>query len=397
MSRNFYLLIFSSILFFSCQKEPLEELDDLLVIVDEDIDNQPLSTNDKATIEDPLILWVSQMQASSGLLASTENSDFTSLYDNALAALLFIEQNQKEKAEKIFDYYTAQMNSELQQNGGFYQFRKSDGSEAERIWMGDNAWLLIAINHYAEAYSSTKYDSLALELEEWLRSLQQPDGSLKGGINADGTEIPKVTEGMLMTFNAVKGYDDFHKNLLSFLANDRWNHDYNLMMAWPENPNYAFALDVLVLSKGILNDMSDDVLFQANRFLNEQTLTMNGEQITGYCFDDDKDVIWLEGTAQMATAFNSIERYDLADKLLLDLEKSLIKSTMSSDAEGIPYTSNFGSSYGTSLLWDHTDISPTLSSTIWYTFAKNKFNPLHLGRKNIIPEEDKFWKSNTNG
>lgn len=397
MNRNFFLLIFSSLLFFSCQKEPLEEFDDLLVVVDEEIDNQALSTNDKVTVEDPLVKWVFQMQASSGLLASTENSDFTSLYDNALAALLFIEQNQKGKVEEIFDYYTAQMNSELQQNGGFYQFRKSDGSEAERIWMGDNAWLLIAINHYAVAFGSTKYDSLALKLEEWLRSLQQPDGSLIGGINADGTEIPKVTEGMLMAFNAVKGYDDFHKNLLSFLENDRWSYDHNLLMAWPENPDYAFALDVVALSKGILNDMSDDVLFQANRFLNEQTLTMNGEQITGYCFDDDKDVIWLEGTAQMATAFNSIERYDLADKLLLDLEKSLIKSTMSAETEGIPYTSNFGSSYGTSLLWDHTDISPTLSSTIWYTFAKNKFNPLHLGRKNAIPEEDKFWKSNTNG
>ncbi len=392
MSRNFYLLIFSSILFFSCQKEPLEEFDDLLIVVDEGIKNQPLPVNDKVTIKDPLVNWVSQMQASSGLLASTENSDFTSLYDNALAALLFIEQNQKEKVEKIFDYYTAQMNSELQQNGGFYQFRKSNGSEPERIWMGDNAWLLIAINHYAAAYGSGKYYSLALKLEQWLRSLQQPDGSLKGGINADGTEIPKVTEGMLMAFNAVKGYDDFHKNLLSFLDNERWSHDHNLLMAWPENTDYAFALDVIVLSKGILNGMSDDVLFQANRFLNNQTLTMNGEQITGYCFDDDKDVIWLEGTAQMATAFNSIERYDLADKLLLDLEKSLIKSSISSETKGIPYTSNFGSSYGTSLLWDHTDISPTLSSTIWYTFAKNKFNPLHLGRKNTIPEEDKFWK-----
>ncbi|MFX0555570.1 hypothetical protein ACOCEA_02165 [Maribacter sp. CXY002] len=391
MNFKIFPILLVIIALTSCQKDPLENPEDIKVIVDGELNNSALPPNEKTTSGDPIIQWVFQMQSSTGLVASTENSDFTSLYDNALAALLFVEIGQKGKAERIFDYYTTIMDSELDQNGGFYQFRKSDGSEPERIWMGDNAWLLIALNHYKDVYGLSKYDELTLKLEFWMRSLQQEDGSLLGGINTDGTAIPKVTEGMLMAFNAVKGYDDFHKNLLSFLANNRWNNELGILMAWPENPEYAFALDVLTLSKGIFSDMSDDVLFQANRFLNEQTLTLSGDQITGYCFDDDKDVIWLEGTSQMALAFNDIERFDLAEKLLKDLEKSLIKSSITPEAKGIPYTSNFGTSYGPSLLWDHTDISPTLSSSIWYAFAKMKFNPLHLGRKNKIPDGDKFW------
>lgn len=392
LNSKLYFLVILVAFLNSCQKDELLYNDDIEVVLDETITEASKNKSDEIpTNLVPYINWVYKMQGASGLLESTENSNFVSLYDNALAAILFIQQGSPEQAEKIFDFYNARRETELRTNGGFYQSRNTTGEEGERIWIGDNAWLLIALNHYKTTYESSKYQSLSADLENWLRSMQNADGSISGGINTDGSLIPKVTEGILMAFNAVEGYDDFHKGILKFLNNNRWNTNLGLFISWPENPKYNYALDLHPLGNSIIADMSADVLFQANRYLNTQTITVTGEEITGYCFDDDKDVIWLEGTAQMAVAFNGIGRFDKSEELITTLEKTVLNSTIIENAQGIPYVANHGTSYGTSLLWDHADITPALSSTIWYSFAKLRFNPLHLGRKANIPEADKFW------
>lgn len=368
---------------------------DMDVFLDSEIDNHiPKSEQETPEIPNAIENWIHNRQQSSGLMESSENSDFTSLYDNALAAIFFIKTNDKDKAERIFDFFLNIADTELSKNGGFYQFRKSDGSHPERVWMGDNAWLLIALQQYSEKFASDKYASLELQLENWLRSLQTEDGALKGGINSDGSEIPNVTEGIITAFHAIKGYDTYHRNILAFLEKNRWDSNLGLLMAWPENPKYAYALDVISLSKSIFNDLSDDGLFQANKFLNEQTATVSGKPISGYCFDEDKDVVWLEGTAQMAVAFNSIQRPGVSKQIINNIEKTFIESSLDENAKGIPYTANHGTSYGENMLWDHTDITPALSSTLWYYFAKTGFNPLNQGQKTTILEEDKFWLPN---
>ena len=40
-----------------------------------------------------------------------------------------------------------------------------------------------------------------------------------------------ITEGMLAAFNAVNGYDDFHKGIVSFLQEKRWNEQEKLLVA----------------------------------------------------------------------------------------------------------------------------------------------------------------------
>ncbi|WP_281542187.1 hypothetical protein [Maribacter aestuarii] len=391
---SYYLLVLFFALFASCQKDDIVLQEDFVVVLDEEIQEKSDTDGETDASIESYHNWVFKMQQSSGLLESVENTDFVSLYDNALAAILFIQEDNPVRAERIFDFYDGKKEDELIKNGGFYQSRNAKGEEGERTWMGDNAWLLIALNHYEAKYQSTKYIVLANALEDWLRSMQDEDGGVRGGINSDGSEIPKVTEGMLMAFNAVKGFDDFHSGILRFLETQRWDNTLGILMAWPENPEYAYAMDLHPLSSGVFSDMPDDVLFQANRYLNSQENTITGEEISGYCFDDDKDVVWLEGTAQMAVAFSSIGRFDLSDQLMLDLEKTFIDSSTINEAKGIPYTTNHGTTYGHNLLWDHADIAPALSSTIWYSFAKASFNPLHLGRKSNIPEEEKFWSLN---
>lgn len=392
MKLKIYLTFCIAALFFSCQKEALEKEQILDILLENELETN--ANKESVSSIDAVRNWVFQMQHTSGLLESAENTNFVSLYDNALATIFFITENQKEKAERVLDFYSSRITTELKVNGGFYQTRNITGDAGERIWMGDNAWLLIALNHYKERYNSTKYDIMAAHLESWLRSLQQENGALLGGTNTNGTDIPLVTEGIITAFNAVPGFDDFHINILRYIKNERWDATNNIVVSWPENPSYTYALDLHSLSSAIFDGFSENLLTQANRYFTEQEFTISGEVISGYCFDEDKDVVWLEGSAQMAVAFKVMGNNNTSENLILELEKTFIPSTIFENAKGVPYTTNHGTSYGSTILWDHADITPSASATIWYLFAKDGFSPLRLGKKQNIPSAYQFWANN---
>lgn len=336
--------------------------------------------------------WVKSMQLKNGLIESAEGTDFVSLYDNALAALVFTLYNDRHSTEQILDFFNDRLATEFPElGGGFYQFRSADGTNAERKWMGDNAWLLLAIRHYEERFDSSKYRPMAVAIENWLRSLQDEDGGLWGGVQANGDRIHKITEGIITAFNAVQGYDDFHKGILAYLKNHRWDQEERLLLAWPENAKYKFAMDLHALGSLIYPSMSDQLLAKVTRFDTEQKASLNGKKISGFCFDEDRDVIWLEGTAQMALAFrrSGMEKEGLA--LLKEVRKTEMKSGSIKSSTGIPYAVNQGSNYGPEKLWAHADRKPAISSSAWYIFAMENFSPFEGNTPKHIPESDRFW------
>jgi hypothetical protein len=336
--------------------------------------------------------WISHVQLSNGLLTSTEDSNFVSLYDNSLAALAFISVGEYEKAEHIFDYFNDQIDLEFVLNGGgFFQFRDSAGNNGNTIWLGDNAWLLIALNNYYQKTGNNKYTPLAQLLENWIRSLQDEDGGLWGGFREDGTQIHKITEGIITAFNAVEGYDDFHKGILNYLKQERWNTNDKLLVAWPENETHYYAMDLHSLGYLIFKNFPEEVLIKAERYKNTQVASYNGKEITGYCFDEDKDVIWLEGTAQMALAFKEANLANEANGILQQLKNAQMNNSAQLNSLGLPYATNEGTSYGSSLLWENASSTPAISSSIWYLFNVLNFSPLDLGRQKNIPTEDMFW------
>jgi hypothetical protein len=134
-----------------------------------------------------------------------------------------------------------------------------------------------------------------------------------------------------------------------------------------------------------------EILSNASRFLTAHSSTTNGLTISGYCFDEDKDVVWLEGTAQMALAYQVAGIKEESATIMTNLQKALIKSSMAENATGIPYTTNFGTNFGAVFLWDHTDIAPAISSSAWYLFVENEFNPFEAERTKEIPAELQFW------
>ena len=49
--------------------------------------------------------WISAQQQANGLIRNSDTSSSSSLYNNALAALLFISLEDYSKAEAVFDYF----------------------------------------------------------------------------------------------------------------------------------------------------------------------------------------------------------------------------------------------------------------------------------------------------
>jgi len=86
-------------------------------------DRAPADDSHKDTIgiiETRVTNWFYTQQLNNGLLESVENSTGASLYDNALGAMVFMLQNDYQKAEKIFDFFNARIDSELNAGiGGF--------------------------------------------------------------------------------------------------------------------------------------------------------------------------------------------------------------------------------------------------------------------------------------
>jgi len=344
-------------------------------------------------IEIEILNWFDNQQLSNGLLESIENGNVVSLYDNALASMVFMLQEDYEKAENIFNFFNARIDSELKNDvGGFSQLRDRNGMPNNHRWMGDNAWLLIALNNYKAMTGMTTYDNLATEIKNWLLTLQDTDGGLFAGYDSDNNLLNfKVTEGMIDAFNAIEGYTTFHSNLLNYLEINRWDNVDKNLVAWPGNPDYLYALDLHPWSYLMFNNYPVSSLTTAERYVTIQMSTVTGLEITGYCFDEDQDAIWFEGTGQMTLAFDLANMTNERDYYLSEMEKNLIESINYPNATGFPYSSNIGTHYGGDLLWDTADDEIAISAGAWYVFTKRSFNPFAIERNKNIPTQDMFW------
>jgi len=336
--------------------------------------------------------WMRAQQLPNGLLESAEYSNVASTYDNALAAMCFLMIGEPERAERIFDFFDARIFSELKSGpGGFSQLRSNTGVPNNHRWMGDNAWLLIALNNYKAITGNTTYDYLSTEIAYWLFSLQDTDGGLFAGYDRFNNLMNyKVTEGNIDAFNALQGYTPFHADLLNFLEQDRWDAADRNLTAWPGNARHLFALDVFPWSYLIFEDYPVSALTSADRFLCTHT-AVNGAQMMGYCFDEDKDVVWPEGTGQMTLAFHFAGMMTEKDFYLNEMEKVLFQNSDHADAAGFPYATNKATAYGTDPLWTGSDTEIALSGGAWYLFTQFGFSPFALGRNKNIPLADKFW------
>lgn len=353
----------------------------------------PLS---KKEPERRILTWLESLQLPNGLIESLHGSNFVSLYENSLAVIVFSIHGDFRRAEKILDFFdNAALNEMDQKPGGFAQFRDREGvppNGRPHRWIGDNAWLLLAINNYHHLAGNQKYKNLANKLQYWIRSLQEPDGSLSGGYGADGNKIWTSTEGMIDSFNAVEGYDEFHKKILKCISKKYWDSRQRIFLAWVEHEQYRYALDLHSWGYCAFQQAPKSLLAQAERYRLTKIAEANNREITGFCFDTDLDTIWLEGTGEMVVAYQSAGMNSPAEFYLSEMEKMIVPSPYPAEAEGIPYSTNPGTHYAQGQLWKGVAINPSIASSAWYLFAKAKYDPMALGRNKNIPKGDIFWQ-----
>ena len=343
------------------------------------------------------IAFLASLQNGVGILPSIEGGNLVSTYDQALAVLAFCATGNQIEAKGILDYFDSKRTSELEIGlGGFHQFRSPSGIPTGNRWMGDNAWLAIAIQVYQATFpqESGRYGELENSLINWLGSLKDPKGEgLYGGYLPNGDTIHKVTEGNIDAFAVFPDHypeKEWRVSILEHLHKDKWDAKEKNLMAWPSNPQYKYALDCYTWAYMAFPDFPETARTYLDKFKVTATSAVTGQTISGYCFDEDQDVVWFEGTGQVAVMHWAAGDAIAAKSVLNELSKGWIQTA--NGEQGLPYSANQGTSYGGDELWSTASTDPCISSTAWYLMASYRFNPMVISKYRSISEEHMFWK-----
>ncbi|MFH1189277.1 MAG: hypothetical protein V1682_01130 [Candidatus Omnitrophota bacterium] len=348
--------------------------------------------------EDPLVLeYLKQIQDRSSpgqMLIPSMEDNMAQTFNNSIVAMAFILKGERERAQRILDFYAnaTRINNDdisLQnffykgQARGFYQFVALNDTAETRAyhnpgnadrWIGDMAWFLMAYKYYQKKYNSDRYDTVIKLIKDLLISFYKEEES--GGYIQHGWRNgdKKLHEGYghpeanIDCYAALKlcGEDSYAEKLKIWI--DKNVKGDNLAL-----DNYTWrALGMGTEYKDLLNIPEHDLRYR-------KVLDHKGGRIMGFFHGPDIEVnnIWVDGTGHMACAFMSagdLERgYFYAnqmDALLFD------KRIAGNATRTLAYTLNKTGGY------DWVDTAKGFASCCaWYIFAKNKFNPMTLEKK----------------
>lgn len=94
--------------------------------------------------------------------------------------------------------------------------------------------------------------------------------------------------------------------------------------------------------------------------------------VDGFDFNDDKDVVWVEGTESMALALHLAEQDSLANYFHAEMTKLI----PAANDGGLPYATNEGT-----IAADDDELSatyPSVAGTAWYIFKELNYNPFEI-------------------
>lgn len=334
-----------------------------------------------------------------GLLPSYEGWTDCFTYDQALACMAFVKRGDFRKAKLILDFYEKTYRDQIKKYGKFIGFSdayKKDGAWGETWAAGPNAWLLMAVNQYTYLTKDMRYLELAKKIADWLISLEAIDGGIIGGYYGNGEPMTWIsTEHNFDCYVAFRDlgiltgddrYLKIAKEIKLWLENAAWNKEQNRFNMGNDNPNYATDLSSwAVLSLGKKYGPTLD--FAIDKSLTKKLYKVKDVEIEGFDFGStyekshypDKDAVWLEGTGQMVLAFDRAGRKEEKNHFLAELDKALTPSPAHKNAAGLPYATNTGTpAYGS---WLMQDKPLCVSSTAWYIFAKENYNPFSADQK----------------
>jgi hypothetical protein len=363
----------------------------------------------------PVLLYLKSIQENYStdkwlVPAMEDNSGQT--FNNALTAMAFILTGEKERSEKILNFYANRtdtlnkilMNQSFFYNGearGFYQnVDLSESSYKPFIcdrWMGDNVWLLLAYKYYEMVYGFSEkptYSYTVSNLDSLLKNffIDDPDGH--GGFVQHGwrwgprdSSTPQNDYKLHETDSQGKPVGHEEGNIDAYAAFTLCGEDEKArkikvwldyrMSELEKNPDAGLPLDLYSWrSLAFGNDgeyYKNLVLIPENDSRFKKEIEFNGKKAVGFFSFANADVqnVWLDGLGHMACAFYSSGYFEKGNFYTSQLDSFLIKRIIGGNiCYALPYTANTKGGY------DWVDTKKGFSSACaWYIFAKYAFNP----------------------
>ncbi len=273
--------------------------------------------------------------------------------------------------------------------------------EQEAVDTGNNAWVMVALLGLYSRTTHQPYLDAARRVGEFIRTQRYDTGAypgFRGGIMNAESPTPTArayasTEHNLditaaftrmfeLTGEAVWRDDAAHAWRF---VESMWDAGRGVFLAGTSDPNTrnttAGQLPLDVQAWAVL--VRPDVLITHPQLLAgiDTFFRVTEAGITGYDFNEDRDGVWTEGTAQVATAFAFAGRPDRAADLRAQLD--LVRATVTApgaDGRGLPaalhdgLTTGFQTPRGDPFLY-HNRLHT--GATAWGVFARLGFNPYY--------------------
>jgi len=352
------------------------------------------------TPEDPLVLkYLEGLQDKTtiarNLVPTYQGGAQAQTFNNCLVALSFLVKNEKERAERILDFYlnaTDSANTDsLKQNffykgeaRGFYQecdIHTLKASGAKNRWIGDMAWLLITCKNYQKKYNSDRYDYLVEIIKDLFLSFYKE--ATIGGYIQHGWENGDA--------KLHESYGHHEGNIDCYVAMKLCGEEYyaHRIKIWLDNQlagNTSLPLDLYTwraLAFGAMGDSYTSLLnIPEYDFRYRKIINVNGKDVMGMYSSPDITIqnFWNDGTGHISCAFQAFGDQQRGYFYANQLDPLLVSQVIGTETtHGIPYTLN---------TQGYPGVDPNvavISSSAWYILAKNSCNPfLSAGFKDSI-------------
>jgi len=315
--------------------------------------------------------WLLAKQGTHGILGNQENEDFSGLYANALAAICYIHQGDLVRAHSMFSFFQSHLDIATTPPGGFPQFWDASTGQpninSDR-WIGDNAWLLIALNHYLYVTRDDTFEDIRYTIAQWLIGLQVADGGILAGYNTIGLMNWKSTEGNLDCYAALIDYPTQRQRVRDFLVNYMWiRAEGRFRMGSTVSQS---SLDGCSFGVGALgSDFAMALQYAESVMLRQEISDATGNLVTGFSDFPGENRIWIEGTGQMIVAYRVVGQHDVAQSYIVELDKAIFPSVRFPGTKGLACHTNNPS-------WATGSTTIFVPSQAWYLFGAWGFNPM---------------------
>jgi hypothetical protein len=293
------------------------------------------------------------------LVRSREGECFTTVYKNSLAAMAFIHQGDITQAEGIFSFFQTQITATTPISGFHKDWDACEGlapsdnppTYTNPYWVGDNAFLLLALNYYSQTQkigSYGIYGSLATVLSNAVT------------LQANSRVITEA-----------EGIADIYAALQPFL--DDWDN-WKIRSWFYSNVNYSSVADHMVRGALVFGDTKG--FDYSTNFTRTEQWGVTPTLVSAYAAASGQQFINVEISAQILLA-SRLWQYGNPSALRSELEKLTLTSSQNPLCAGLPF-------YVTHHDFPGDYSKPILDSTAWLLYDDWRFNPFTGGATKAI-------------